>query len=45
VAPQVVLQRGDVLYVTGPEAGLEALKDKLGHIERTAEETDLSTFS
>jgi putative transport protein len=45
VAPEVVLQRGDVLYVTGPEAGLEALKDKLGQIERTAEETDLSTFS
>ena len=45
VAPEVVLQRGDVLHVTGPKAGLEALKDKLGQIEKTAEETDLSTFS
>jgi putative transport protein len=45
VAPEVELQRGDVLHVTGPGAGLEALKDKLGTIERTAEQTDLSTFS
>jgi putative transport protein len=45
VAPEVELHRGDVLHVTGPAAGLEALKDKLGHIERTAEQTDLSTFS
>ena len=45
VKPQVELERGDVLHVTGPAAGLEAMKDKLGHIERTAEQTDLSTFS
>jgi putative transport protein len=45
VAPEVELHRGDVLHVTGPTAGLEALKDKLGQIERTAEQTDLSTFS
>ena len=45
VAPEVELHRGDVIHVTGPVAGLEALKDKLGHIERTAEQTDLSTFS
>ncbi len=43
--PQVELERVDVLHVTGPAAGLEAMKDKLGHIERTAEQTDLSTFS
>ena len=45
VKPQIELQRGDVLHVTGPAAGLEAMKDKLGHLERTAEQTDLSTFS
>jgi putative transport protein len=45
VKSQVELERGDVLHVTGPAAALEALKDKLGHIERTAEQTDLSTFS
>jgi len=39
------LQRGDVMHVTGPSGGLEALGNKLGHIERTVEETDLSTFS
>jgi putative transport protein len=45
VTPEAGLERGDVLHVTGPDAGLEALKDKLGHLERTAEQTDLSTFS
>jgi len=45
VKSQTELERGDVLHVTGPTAGLEAMKDKLGHIERTAEQTDLSTFS
>ncbi len=45
VTPEAELERGDVLYVTGPDAGLEALKDKLGHLEKTAEQTDLSTFS
>ncbi len=44
VGSEVELERGDVLHVTGPESGLEALKDRLGHIERTAEQTDLSTF-
>ncbi len=45
VNPQVELHRGDVLHVSGPAAGLEAMNDKLGHLERTAEQTDLSTFS
>lgn len=39
------LHRGDVLHLTGPSAGLEALGNRLGHIERTVEQTDLSTFS
>jgi putative transport protein len=39
------LERGDVLYVTGPGAGLEALGARLGHFEREVEETDLRTFS
>lgn len=39
------LHRGDVLHLTGPSAGLEALGNRLGHIERTIEQTDLSTVS
>lgn len=45
VAPSTRLERGDVLYVTGPGTGLEALGERLGHLERDVEETDLSTFS
>jgi putative transport protein len=45
VKPHTELERGDVLHVTGPAAGLESMKGKIGHIERTAEQTDLSTFS
>jgi putative transport protein len=45
VSATTELQRGDVLHVMGPSGGLEALGNKLGHIERTVEETDLSTFS
>jgi putative transport protein len=39
------LERGDVLSVTGPTAGLERLAEDLGHLERDVEETDLLTFS
>ena len=45
VAATTELHRGDVLHVIGPSAGLEALGRKLGHVERTVEQTDLSTFS
>lgn len=45
VSATTELQRGDVLHVMGPSGGLEALGNKLGHIERTVEATDLSTFS
>jgi len=39
------IQRGDVIDVTGPSAGLEALGKYLGYLEKDIEKTDLSTFS
>jgi len=45
VSPNTKLERGDVLDITGPSAGLEVLGEKLGHVEREIEQTDLSTFS
>jgi putative transport protein len=45
VEPTTTLERGDVLHVTGPKAGLEILAARLGHLEGDVEETDLSTFS
>ena len=45
VMPATKLERGDVLHVTGPRAGLETLAARLGHLEREVEETDLRTFS
>jgi putative transport protein len=45
VSPAMKLQRGDVLDVTGPGSGLEALGAQLGHLEQEVEQTDLSTFS
>jgi len=45
VAPGIVLERGDVLHVTGPSAGLEILGERLGHVEGDVAETDLKTFS
>ena len=45
VSPQMTPERGDVLHVTGPSAGVDALGERLGHLEREVEETDLRTFS
>ena len=45
VSPSTPIERGDVLHVTGPAAGHEHLGDRLGHLEREIEKTDLSTFS
>ncbi len=43
--PHVVLQRGDVLNVTGPIANIERMQKALGHAERDLDETDLLTFA
>ena len=43
--PNVVLQRGDVLNVTGPIAGIERMQKAFGHAERNLDETDLLTFA
>jgi putative transport protein len=45
VSPSTPIERGDVLHVTGPGAGLEYLGERLGHLEREIEKTDLSTTS
>jgi putative transport protein len=45
VSPNTVLERGDVLHVTGPSSGLEVLGARLGHVEGNIEQTDLRTFS
>ena len=45
VSPNMKIERGDVLDVTGPSAGLEAMGESLGHLEEKLEETDLTTFS
>jgi putative transport protein len=41
----VVLERGDVLEVTGPAEGIDALGETLGHVERDVPETDMVTFA
>lgn len=43
--PNVVLQRGDVLNVTGPIANIERMQKAFGHAERDLDETDLLTFA
>lgn len=45
VSPNTPIERGDVLHVTGPSAGVEHLGEELGHVERDIEKTDLSTIS
>ena len=45
VSPSTPIERGDVLHVTGPSAGIEHLGEELGHVERDIEKTDLSTIS
>jgi len=44
-SPGTRLERGDVLTVDGPAAGLERMAEELGHLERASDETDLLTFS
>ncbi len=45
MTPEVQLQRGDVLDVTGPHCSLDRLRQTFGHVERQLEETDLLTFA
>lgn len=41
----VALERGDVLSVTGPRAQIDRLGERLGHVERALDDTDLLTFA
>jgi putative transport protein len=45
VDDNVVMTRGDLIAVTGEEARLQQLAEKLGHIEEDIQETDLLTFA
>jgi putative transport protein len=42
---EVILERGDVISLTGPRASLERVGEFAGHIERDVIETDLLTFA
>lgn len=44
LSPDLDLEAGDVLHVTGHQAALDRLGADLGHIERNVDETDLVTF-
>lgn len=41
----LILQKGDILTVTGPSQQINALGDTLGFIERDISETDMVTFA
>ena len=43
--PDLKLQRGDVLAITGPRSQLDALSQELGYSEGVMEKTDLLTFA
>jgi putative transport protein len=45
IESSLVLQRGDVLSVTGPPIHVDHLGERLGHLERPLIETDLLTFA
>jgi putative transport protein len=45
VDPDVVLEKGDILTVVGPESQIDALGAYLGAIERDVSETDMVTFA
>ena len=42
--PNVRVLNGDVLWLTGPQANLERLAERLGYLERQIDETDLITM-
>lgn len=41
----VILHRGDVLTIYGPELEVQPLVDNVGYVERDVDETDLFTFA
>jgi len=41
----LVLHRGDVLTIYGPDLALQPIIDQVGHVERDVVETDLFTFA
>lgn len=45
VSPDVVVQKGDMLRVTGERSHLDQLADAIGEVERNVQETDLLTFA
>jgi len=42
---RIELRKGDILSVSGPAAGIDALGRMLGHVERKVPDTDMVTFS
>lgn len=45
ISGSVVLHRGDVLTIYGPELAVQSITDNVGHVEREVDETDLFTFA
>jgi putative transport protein len=45
IQPSLVLERGDVLALSGPQSRLDHLSDTLGYVERDVHATDLVTFA
>jgi putative transport protein len=41
----IEIQAGDVIHVTGPAARVQEIGERVGHIERASEATDLVTFA
>ncbi|ELR99433.1 aspartate:alanine exchanger family transporter [Gloeocapsa sp. PCC 73106] len=45
IHPELVINRGDVLAISGPQSNLEKLSKSLGYTERDVNATDLVTFA
>jgi len=45
LGPDLVLHRGDVVSVYGPESAIDRLVEQVGYVEREVDATDLVTFA
>lgn len=45
LGPDLVLRRGDVVTVYGPESAIDRLVEQVGYVEREVDATDLFTFA
>ena len=45
INPALVIERGDLLTLSGPQSRLDKLSDDIGYVERDVHSTDLVTFA